>query len=43
MRRAIAGRTVADHLASFRPRPTDGIFLPAGTVHSLDISLPEGI
>jgi mannose-6-phosphate isomerase len=35
VRRAIADRTVADHLASFRPRPADGIFLPAGTVHSL--------
>src|SRR5208283_3924012 len=35
LRRAIANRTVAGHLASFKPRPGDGIFLPAGTVHSL--------
>ena len=35
VRRAIADRTIADHLASFRPKPGDGIFLPAGTVHSL--------
>ena len=35
LRRAIANRTVVDHLASFRPKPGDGIFLPAGTVHSL--------
>ena len=33
--RAIEGGTVADHLASFTPKPGDGIFLPAGTVHSL--------
>jgi mannose-6-phosphate isomerase len=35
LRRAIANRTVADHLASFSPKLGDGIFLPAGTVHSL--------
>jgi mannose-6-phosphate isomerase len=35
LRQAIANRTVTDHLASFRPRPDDGIFLQAGTVHSL--------
>jgi len=35
LRRAIANQTVADHLAGFRPKPGDGIFLPAGTVHSL--------
>jgi mannose-6-phosphate isomerase len=35
LRRALAGGTVADHLASFRPEPGDGIFIPAGTVHSL--------
>jgi mannose-6-phosphate isomerase len=35
LRRAIANRTVADHLASFKPWPGDGIFLPAGTVHSM--------
>jgi mannose-6-phosphate isomerase len=35
LRRAIAARTVADHLTSFRPGPGDAILLPAGTVHSL--------
>ena len=35
LRRTIANRTVADRLASFRPKPGDGIFLPSGTVHSL--------
>jgi mannose-6-phosphate isomerase len=35
LRRALANRTVADHLASFSPRPGDGVFLQAGTVHSL--------
>lgn len=35
LRRAIADQTVADHLASFTPKPGDGVFLPAGTVHSL--------
>ena len=29
------GRRLADQLASFRPKPGDGIFIPAGTVHSL--------
>jgi mannose-6-phosphate isomerase len=35
LRRALANRTVTDHLASFQPSPGDGVFLPAGTVHSL--------
>ena len=35
LRQAIANGTVADHLASFTPKPGDGVFLPAGTVHSL--------
>jgi mannose-6-phosphate isomerase len=35
LRQALANRTVTDHLASFRPKPGDGVFLPAGTVHSL--------
>jgi mannose-6-phosphate isomerase len=35
LRRALADRTVADHLASFAPRPGDAIFIKAGTVHSL--------
>jgi len=35
LRRAIAKHTLANHLAGFRPKPGDGVFLPAGTVHSL--------
>ena len=35
LRRALTNGTVADHLASFTPKPGDGIFIPAGTVHSL--------
>ena len=35
MRRAIANGTVADHLACFTPKPGDGVFVPAGTVHAL--------
>ncbi len=35
LRRAIANRTVPDLLASFKPKAGDGIFIPAGTVHSL--------
>ena len=26
---------MAEHLASFTPKPGDGVFIPAGTVHSL--------
>lgn len=35
LRRAITNGAVADHLAGFTPKPGDGVFLPAGTVHSL--------
>jgi mannose-6-phosphate isomerase len=35
LRKALADGTVADRLASFTPKPGDGVFLPAGTVHSL--------
>jgi mannose-6-phosphate isomerase len=35
LRQALASGTVADQLASFTPKPGDGIFIPAGTVHSL--------
>ncbi len=35
LRRALTNRTVADHLVCFTPKPGDGVFLPAGTVHSL--------
>jgi mannose-6-phosphate isomerase len=32
---ALVAGTVADHLASFTPKPGDAVFLPSGTVHSL--------
>lgn len=35
LQQAIASRTVADHLAGFNPKPGNGVFLPAGTVHAL--------
>jgi mannose-6-phosphate isomerase len=35
LRRALADGTVADHLVYFTPKPGDGVFLPAGTVHTL--------
>jgi mannose-6-phosphate isomerase len=35
MRSAIEKGTVAERLAGFAPKPGDGIFIPAGTVHSL--------
>jgi mannose-6-phosphate isomerase len=35
LRRAIANGAVADHLVCFTPKPGDGVFLPAGTVHTL--------
>jgi mannose-6-phosphate isomerase len=35
LRRALANGTVADHLGYFTPKPGDGVFLPAGTVHAL--------
>jgi mannose-6-phosphate isomerase len=35
LRRALANRTVADHLAAFTPRPGDAVFIRAGTVHTL--------
>jgi mannose-6-phosphate isomerase len=35
LRRAVADATVPDHLASFRPKRGDALFLPAGTVHAL--------
>jgi mannose-6-phosphate isomerase len=36
LRQALSNGTVADCLASFTPKPGDGILIPAGTVHSLD-------
>jgi mannose-6-phosphate isomerase len=35
LRAAIADGTLVEHLASFTPRPGDGVFVQAGTVHSL--------
>jgi mannose-6-phosphate isomerase len=35
LRQAIANGVVADHLVCFTPKPGDGVFLPAGTVHAL--------
>lgn len=35
LRRSLATRTVADHLASFIPQTGDAVLLPAGTFHSL--------
>jgi len=35
LRQSIANGTLADHLASFQPKPGDGVFIPAGTVHAL--------
>lgn len=35
LRQALASGTLADRLNSFTPKPGDGIFIPAGTVHSL--------
>jgi mannose-6-phosphate isomerase len=35
LRRAIANGAVADRLVCFTPKPGDGVFLPAGTVHAL--------
>ena len=35
LRQAIAAGGVANHLACFTPKPGDGVFIPAGTVHAL--------
>jgi mannose-6-phosphate isomerase len=35
LRRALANGTIADDLVCFTPKRGDGVFLPAGTVHSL--------
>jgi mannose-6-phosphate isomerase len=35
LRRALTNGTVAEHLACFTPKAGDGVFIPAGTVHTL--------
>jgi len=35
LRQSVANGRLADHLASFTPKPGDAIFIPAGTVHAL--------
>ncbi|MGB2622261.1 MAG: type I phosphomannose isomerase catalytic subunit [Candidatus Acidiferrum sp.] len=35
LRQSLKDKTISDNLASFTPKPGDGVFLPAGTVHSL--------
>jgi len=35
LRQALNNKTVADDLVFFTPKPGDGVFIPAGTVHSL--------
>lgn len=35
LRQALANGGVADDLACFTPKPGDGVFIPAGTVHAL--------
>lgn len=35
LKQAVANGTVAQHLASFTPKPGDAVLLPAGTVHTL--------
>jgi mannose-6-phosphate isomerase len=35
LRRVLTNGTVADHLVGITPRPGDGVFIPAGTVHAL--------
>lgn len=35
LRQSLTNGTLADHLVSITPKPGDGVFIPAGTVHSL--------
>jgi mannose-6-phosphate isomerase len=35
LRQSVTNGTLADHLVSIAPKPGDGVFIPAGTVHSL--------
>jgi mannose-6-phosphate isomerase len=35
LRHSLAAGTIADHLVGIVPKPGDGVFIPAGTVHTL--------
>ncbi len=35
LQKSLTTGTIADHLSYFTPKPGDGVFIPAGTVHSL--------
>jgi mannose-6-phosphate isomerase len=35
LRHSLANGTIADHLVGIVPKPGDGVFIPAGTVHTL--------
>lgn len=35
LRQSVTNGTLPDHLVSIEPKPGDGVFIPAGTVHSL--------
>jgi len=35
LKQSLTNGTIADHLSYFTPKPGDGVFIPAGTVHSL--------
>jgi mannose-6-phosphate isomerase len=35
LRQSVKNRTLSDHLVSITPKPGEGVFIPAGTVHSL--------
>ena len=35
LQKSLTKATIADHLSYFTPKPGDGVFIPAGTVHSL--------
>jgi mannose-6-phosphate isomerase len=35
LRHSLADGTIADHLVNIVPKPGDGVFIPAGTVHTL--------
>jgi mannose-6-phosphate isomerase len=35
LRQSVKDGTLSDHLVSIAPKPGDGVFIPAGTVHSL--------